>query len=436
MLIKLLNLKQLIFGIAIIYLLGACNNEKRQIVRNDLMDSLISSYAESGLAKSNDSVLQFWKNRINPRLPGLVSESKYAATLSMRYRLFGNIADLKRADSVIRKVDFNYNHREAHTYLTLVAYSIMQHRFKEAEFYLQKAKELGLKKYDLLTTSFDVDFELGKYYKAENELKQFKSSNDYNYYYRRSKMDHLNGLLDSSIHAMLKAAILDENSDYLKQVALASAADLNIHAAKMQKAADLYLQCIRLNNSDFHSILGLGWIALVHDKNDSLAERIFQFVRSKNKLPDPLFKLTQMANARGDVKLERKYAQEFELDATDSVYGNMYNKYMIELYTGILNDPAKAEMISRRELDNRATPQTYSWYAWSLYSNNKKQEAYAIYQQYVSGKPLEGLELYWMGKLMQGLNKGYNADQFFKAAYTNKYDLSPGIVKDLEQNLQ
>jgi hypothetical protein len=429
-------LKQLILGILILCLLGACNNEKKQIVRDDLVDSLISSYSEGDLAKSNDSVLQFWQNRINPSLPGLVSESKYAATLSMRYRLFGDIADIKMADSVIRKVEFDYNHKEAHPYLTLVAYSIMQHRFKEAEIYLQKAKELGLKKYDLLTASFDVDFELGNYYKAEKELKQFRSSNDYNYYYRRSKMDHLNGLLDSSIHAMLKAAVLDENSDYLKELALASAADLNIHASEMQKAADLYLQCIRLNNSDFHSIMGLGWIALVHDKNDSLADRIFQFVHTKNKLPDPIFKLTQMADERGDVKLQRKYAQEFELDATDSVYGNMYNKYMIELYTGILNNPAKAEMIAKRELDNRSTPQTYSWYAWSLYSNNKKQEAYAVYQQYVSGKPLEGLELYWMGKIMQGLNKGYNADQFFKAAYSNKYDLSPGIVRDLERNLE
>ena len=59
-----------------------------------------------------------------------------------------------------------------------------------------------------------------------------------------------------------------------------------------------------------------------------------------------------------------------------------------------------------------------------------------MYQQHVSGKPLEGLELYWMGKLMQGLKKGYNAEEFFKAAYKNKYDLSPGIVKDLQKNLQ
>jgi len=59
-----------------------------------------------------------------------------------------------------------------------------------------------------------------------------------------------------------------------------------------------------------------------------------------------------------------------------------------------------------------------------------------MYEKFVSGKPLEGLELYWMGKIMQGLNKGYNANEFFKAAEKNKYDLSPAKIKDLEKNLE
>ena len=109
---------------------------------------------------------------------------------------------------------------------------------------------------------------------------------------------------------------------------------------------------------------------------------------------------------------------------------------MIELYTGILHDPKKAEQMAKRELENRATPQTYAWYAWSLFSNNKKKEALEQFEKNVSGRPLEGLELYWMGKMMQGMNKGYNAQAFFKAAYINKYDLSPFIVRDMEKQFQ
>jgi hypothetical protein len=414
----------------------ACNHENEQIVHINYIDSLISHYKEPAFARSNDSSLQFWKNRIDPKLPGLVNELKYAGTLSMRFHLFGDIQDIIKADSIIRILDTHFNHKEAQAELTMVKYSILQHRFKEADAWMELAKQNGLKKYDELSTSFDVDFELGRNFKASNELKELKSAGDYGYYFRRSKMDHLNGLLDSSVHAMLQAAKQEESSPYLLQVALSNAADLYIHAGDLRQAAVLYQKCLAINGADFHSITGLGWIALVHDKNDSLAERIFSFVRTKNKLPDPLFKLTQLAQMKGDSIKEKGWALAFASEATQPLYGCMYNKYMIELYTGILNNPSMAEQISKNEIQNRPTAQTYAWYSWSLYSNNKKEEAYEQFQKNVSGRPLEGLELYWMGKMMQGMKKGYNAQAFFKAAYVNKYDLSPAILHDLEKELE
>jgi len=235
---------------------------------------------------------------------------------------------------------------------------------------------------------------------------------------------------------MTKAASLSEKSPLLESIALSNAADLNIHAGDLQKAGELYKQCIKLNSADFHSILGLGWVALVGDKNDTLAEKLFKFVLTKNKLPDPLFKLYQMAQQRGDKTLEKKYAEDFTTKATDSIYGRMYNKYTIEIYTGILNNPAKAEALAKDELTNRSTPQTWAWYAYTLFKNNKHTEAYKVFEQHVSGQPLEGLELYYMGEMMKGLGKGYNAGEFFKAAKKNQYDLSPALEKDLEKNLE
>jgi tetratricopeptide (TPR) repeat protein len=413
----------------------SCSHENGQIVSQIFIDSLISHYQEPAFARTNDSTMQFWRSRIDPKLPGIVNESKYAGTLALRFHLFGDIHDIKTADSLIRRLDSNFNHREAQAELTMVSYSILQHRFNEADTWLERAKQNGLKKYDQLTSSFDVDFELGRNFKAANELKELKSSGDYGYFFRLSKMDHLNGLLDSSIHAMIQAANQESNSPYLYQVALSNAADLYVHAGALKVAADLYEKCLSINCTDFHSLMGLGWIALAHDKNDSLSERIFEFVKGKNKLPDPLFKLTQMAQMTGDSMQEKKWALAFESEATENVYGNMYNKYMIELYTGILHNPSKAEEISMRELENRATAQTYAWYAWSLFSNNKKKEAYEVFEKNVSGRPLEGLELYWMGKMMQGMNKEYNARSFFKAALINKYDLNPAIREYLEKQL-
>ena len=122
----------------------------------------------------------------------------------------------------------------------------------------------------------------------------------------------------------------------------------------------------------------------------------------------------------------------FAREATDTMYGIMYSKYLIDLYIGILNEPAKAKAIAENELKVRATPQTYCWYAYALFKNNEPAAANEIYKKYISGKSLEGLELYYMGMMMEGMNKNYNAGQYFKAAYKNRYDLSPDKIAYLE----
>jgi hypothetical protein len=429
-------MKYLVPALCLILFLGSCKKQKSKLVDNTYIDSLINHYTLPRLVTDNESDMRFWKNRIDPKQPRQVNESKYAATLNTRFRQFGDISDLKEAESVLKAINKTYNNTLPGPFVALTGTAMLQHHFMAADTLLKQAKKLGIDGFTNNTLSFDVNFEIGQYNEAAFYLRLLQKDKDYSYYFRRSKYDHFNGTIDSAINSMLKAAELAKTNAYLSDIALSNAADLYIHAGDLEKAAELYKQCIGLNSIDFHSMMGLGWVALLNDKNDTLAEKIFRFVESKNKLPDPLFKLYQMAQERGDKALERKYANEFIAKATDSVYGKMYNKYVIEIYTGILHEPAKAELLAKDELNNRATPQTYAWYAYTLFKNGKKNEAYKVFEQNVSGKPLEGLELYYMGKMMKGLDKGYNADAFFKAAEKNKYDLSPDMQKDLKANLE
>ena len=428
-------MKQLITGIAILLLFASCKNENKAIVSVAFTDSLLNNYSDSAAKNPLETDLQFWKNRIIPESPGLINELKYAGSLVQRFHLTGNIQDLVTADSILLISDRAFGHKQTAPNMALIRNSILQHRFKMADSLLQQVRNTGIKKYESATLGFDVAFELGNYQVAEYELKQIATPNDYGYNFRRAKLAHYKGEVDTAIASMQRSAEQAGGNVSLMQAALSNEADLNLHNGNLQRANELYVQSIRLSATDMHSIMALGWIALVHDKNDSLAEKIFRFVQSKTKAPDAVFKLTQLADARGDSAKQKKYASEFVAIATAPVYGNMYNKYVLELYTGILNEPAKAEAMAARELLNRTTPQTYAWYVWALYSNNKNTEAEKIYRQHVSGKPLEGLELYWMGKYMQAQNKGYNANQFFKAAYKNRYDLSAGMVRDLEKVL-
>jgi len=428
-------LKQIITALALSLLISSCKNEKKIIVSASFADSLISNYSDSMIKRSAEADLQFWKNRIVPSNPGMVNELKYAAALVHRFHLYGDINDVLEADSILHVSDSAFGHKEPSPNMALVRNSILQHRFKTADSLLQAARAAGVKPYESAAAGFDVAFELGNNLVAEAELKKITDPKDYGYNFRHAKLAHYKAEVDTAIAAMHRASFLAEGNIFLQQAALSNEADLNLHSGNLQQANDLYVQSIKLAVTDLHSIMGLGWIALVHDKNDSLAEKIFRFVQSRTKAPDAVFKLIQVADQRGDTIGQKKYALEFIDQATLPAYGNMYNKYVIELYNGILHEPAKAVVLAERELLNRATAQTYAWYVWALYCNNKPAEAAKVYSNYVSGKPLEGLELYWMGKYMQGQDKGYNAGEFFKAAYKNRYDLSPYMVKDLKQQL-
>lgn len=412
-------------------LFASCKNNSKPIVSAAFIDSFINNYTQPAEIAAVETDIAFWKNRITPNNPGFVNELKYAAALINRFHLLGDINDVLTADSILYTADRAFNHKEPSPNMALVRNNILQHRFTEADSLLQYARQFDIKRYQSAATGFDVAFELGHYLLAEGELKKITDYRDYGFNFRQAKLAHYNGDIDTAIAAMHRAAMLAADDIPFKQAALSNEADLNLHNSNLKRAAELYMESIQLSSADLHSMMGLGWIALVNDGNDTLAEKIFKFVQTKTKAPDVLYKLSLVAQQRSDTAQQIAYAQQFENTVSLPAYGNMYNKYLLDLYTGILNNPAKAEGLAAKELLNRRTPQTYAWYVYALYRNNKLAEADKIYQSQVSGKPLEGLELYWMGKYMEALNKNYNAKQYFEAAYKNRFDLGPGKMKEL-----
>jgi hypothetical protein len=417
-------------------LVSACSHEEKAIVNPVFIDSLITHYSPSFLSRVSDSNLLFWKTRMDDLPDNFVNGPEYASALASRFHLYGDIHDLLEADSLMKKSNEANQEKQPAIFRSLASFAMLQHQFLQADSFVKRAIKIENMSLPNAFTDFDVAFERGEYQKAKGLLLSLNKGDAYGYLFRRSKFEHYSGSLDTAIDCMTKAAERPGTNKYLKQVAYSNAADLCIHKGDLEKAANLYEQSILIDAADFHSLMGLGWIALIHDKKDILAEKIFSFVHTQQRSPDVLLKLEQVAEARGDSALQVKYANEFVQQASNSCYGAMYSKYLIDLYTGILYEPAKAVALAEPEIANRSTPQTFAWYAWSLYCNNEKDKAYDIFKGYVSGKPLEGIELYYMGKLMQGLNKGYNARQFFKAAYKNRYDLSPAKQKDLEKNLE
>jgi tetratricopeptide (TPR) repeat protein len=413
-----------------------CQKKETVLVDNIYIDSLITNYSVPKEITANAKEIDFWKNRITNNSFDIVNKYQYAANLVARFHLLGDINDVIKADSLLLDIEKNFNNKQASPFIALTSNAILQHNFQNAASYLKQAKDIGIDNTVNYATTFDVDFELGNIETASASLEKMNDPSNFGYPFRKSKMAHYLGELNSSISFMEKAYSISNDNALLQSTALSNVGDLYTHAGKLEEAVNSYKKSIKVNASDLHSLMGIGWIALVKDNNDTLATKIFKFVQSKSKSPDVLYKLILVAQHNKDKAKELEYAKQFEAIVTDSLYGRMYNKYLIQLYTDVLKNPAKAEAIAKDELKNRTTPQTNAWYAYALLQNKKIEQANAIYKKHISGKPLEALELYFMGKLMEATNKGYNAKEFFKAANENYYDLSPNIARDLDSKLE
>jgi hypothetical protein len=129
----------LICGIFLI----SCHTEQVRIVNKQYVDSLLRHYNVLSLARTNGIEMQFWKSKIDPAKPGWVNEGNYANALLTRFHLFGDIRDLSRADSLIRRVNEQFGKEEKGLTLTLAGYSLIRRRFKEAGEWIQSAKVQG-----------------------------------------------------------------------------------------------------------------------------------------------------------------------------------------------------------------------------------------------------------------------------------------------------
>ena len=90
--------------------------------------------------------MEFWKNRIVPKNPGLVNEIKYASALVRRFHLSGEMNDVVTADSILYTYDKAFNHNEPAPEMALVRNSIFNLVLKMQILYwkLPKLPDLNL----------------------------------------------------------------------------------------------------------------------------------------------------------------------------------------------------------------------------------------------------------------------------------------------------
>jgi hypothetical protein len=185
--------KYLFSYLSVILLLSACQKKEKSIVEQSFIDSLIQHYTLSKAELTNRDDLIFWQKRMDSIPENFSNGPKYASALANRFRLYGDIHDLLKADSLIKQSNISNQEKEGDIFLSMAAFAIQQHQFNQAAAFVDKAKKISDNMYGIALSQFDVAFETGLYQWALNTLNTLGDDRSYGYFFRKAKYEHYSG---------------------------------------------------------------------------------------------------------------------------------------------------------------------------------------------------------------------------------------------------
>lgn len=387
-------------------------------------------------AKANADEIKFWETKLLSDTGSYVYKFELAQHLISRFHISANPVDLKIADSLLINSLTKTGGKEAAIYYTLVQNAILQHQFKEANIFLQQLNYLGGEPFIIKLLSFDVLFEQGKYFDASNILNELgNKKQSFDYLIRHAKLLDQQGNSAESLNEMEQAyqVALKKGKSAIINWCLTNLADMYSHAGKLEKAYKYYLTALQRDSSNLNALNGIAKIAYLHDEDFDKAKEIILFSQQVCEKPENFLLLAQIEELSSNIAMKEKNEALFLDMLSQKNYGNMYNKYLIEILLSKPGKKSEALNIASGEIGNRATPETYSWLAYSLFENGKTTEAVQLIQKEVLGKTFEPESLFLAGVVLNKNNKA-QSESCLKECLNSQFELGPHkfkVVKSL-----
>jgi tetratricopeptide (TPR) repeat protein len=127
---------------------------------------------------------------------------------------------------------------------------------------------------------------------------------------------------------------------------------------------------------------------------------------------------------RNFLKKEANLNEYFNMLSTIN-YGAMYNRYNALIYADNKNTANKALEISKTEVENRPTPDSYDLLAWSYYNLGDNKKALEIEQQFVEGESFEPKLNYHLATIYKANNLNEKVVPIKKELLLSLYELGP-----------
>lgn len=393
-----------------------------------------NNYLAVQKARTNSPYFELWNSKITSDSIELPSFSAVAGQYNLFFESTGDIAYLQKAGQALEKAVEITNLDKDKYYRSLARNYISQHRFKEALIYADSAAELSKNIPATQHLLFDVHMELGNYKKADSIMKKFADPEDFDYIIRAAKWNDYIGKLDMTVMYMEKAkekAEASKNRGKLLWV-YSNLGDFYGHDGQVEKSYEHYLKTLEIDSSNAYAKKGIAWIAYSKDKDDKEAQRILDSVLTGHVSPDYYLLKAEIAEFSNDKKAKKAAMDSFWELANNRAYGGMYNTYKIEAY---LEDPSTKEKglaLAKKEVQNRATPETYHLLALATLENGDKEEALKIINAHVVDKTFEPTALLTMAKVYKANLMPEKVKELKEELLEAGYELGPVTLKEIQ----
>ena len=128
--------------------------------------------------------------------------------------------------------------------------------------------------------------------------------------------------------------------------------------------------------------------------------------------------------------------KEFINQATMPCYGDMYNKYLFNVYVEELKDYNSAYRIAIREVANRPTPESYDLLAYALYKKGQFAESKKVVDKFVKNRCFEPSAKYHLGLIAEATGDMKEANTYFEGALASSFELGPSISEQLGSRIK
>ena len=417
-------------------MLNACSSKK--IINPQDYNAILSDIkrTEKQLEKLNTEI-SFWQNRLAKDTGSFVDMLQLASNHIKRFKTIGHVNELHIADSFYAICLQKVRTTDPEIYFSYSQNAITQHRFKDAWQSLMLSDSIGVNPFVLRLLKFDAAMEIGLYSLASKNIEELQDKTSFDYLIRKAMLEDHKGRLDVAI-ALMEKALKEVESKGRQELVLwakSNLADMYGHAGRVKEAYKNYVDVLKIDSNYLYALKGIAWISFSHDHNTQEAKRILYYILSQTNLPDLYLLLAEIAEWEKNKSEKDSYINKFLSIVENPAYGNMYNKYLVTIYTTDKNDLDKALAIAEKEVNSRPTPETFDWLAWVYYKKGDIARAYELINKNVIGKTFEPNSLLRTAYILKSHGDKRESDKIFKECLTSSFELGPITTAEIKKQL-